>query len=122
MEERDKLYQNDNGEWRLYGHKIKCTQNGVQEEKLTDDIEFYEKFAEVNPDFVIDEVTTITYSEEQLARLGEVQGLGYKDFDEIYDYVLDGTIKSNSEIFAPKVVSQTRADTDYIAIMTGVSL
>ena len=76
----------------------------MQEEKYTDDVGFYEKFAEANSNFTIDEVTAIIYSEEQMARLGEVQGLPFKHFDEISEYVLDGKLNINSEIFMSKAL------------------
>ena len=102
MREKKELYQLENGEWALYPHLITCTDRGVQEQKYVDDLEYYEVYKELYDDFVIDSVQQITYTTEQLLRLGEVQELKYKDFDEIYDYVMNGNLKIDSKIFALK--------------------
>ncbi len=122
MNENKELYQHENGEWALYPHLITCTHKGIQEQKYTDDIDFYEVFEEMYDDFTIDEVKELSYSEEQLARLNEVRKLKYSDFDEIYNYVMEGTIKLDSKILTVKTIGQNRADIDYIAIMTGVEI
>lgn len=122
MQEKKELYQLENGQWALYPYLITCTDKGVQEKKYTDDIGYYEACEELYSDFVIDEVGETLYTEEQLARLNDVQGLKYKDFDEIYDYVINGIVKIDSNIFAVKVAEQNRSDIDYLSIMMGVEL
>ena len=122
MQEDRELYQRENGEWALYTNLITCTTRGVQEQKYADDVAFYEAFEELHNDFTINEVQALSYSDEQIARLGEVQGLKYKDFDEIYDYVIDGKLKIDSKIFAAKIAERNRADIDYLAIMMEVEL
>lgn len=122
MEEKKELYQNNNGKWCLYPYLITCTDKGIQEEKYTDDIAHFEAFEELYDNFVINEVTAIDYSAEQLSRLNEIQGFKYKDFDEIYDYVMHGTIKIDSKIFSSKILDRNRADIDYMSIMLGVEL
>lgn len=122
MEEKKELYQLENGEWVLYPYLLTCTDKGTQEKKYTDDVAFYETFANENANFTIDEVVAVDYNVEQLARLNEVQGLKYKDFDEIHDYVINGNLKSDSKVFAIKVAEQNRADIDYLSIMAGVEL
>lgn len=116
------LYQRENGEWTLYSYLITCTDKGAQEQKYTDDVSFYEAFQELHDDFIIDLVNQMVYTDEQLSRLIEVQGLKYEDYDEIYDYVMTGKIRSDSKIFAAKIAEQNRADIDYLAIMGGVEL
>lgn len=122
MQEMRELYQLEDGKWVLYPYLVTCTDNGVQEQKYIDDLEFYESYKELYNGFTIDDVQQMAYTEEQLARLAEVQGMKYKDFDEICDYVMTGNIKTDSKIFAVKVAEQTRADIDYLSIMTGVEL
>ena len=122
MQEMRELYQLEDGKWVLYPYLVTCTDNGVQEQKYIDDLEFYESYKELYNGFTIDDVQQMAYTEEQLARLAEVQGMKHKDFDEIYDYVMTGNIKTDSKIFAVKVAEQTRADIDYLSIMTGVEL
>lgn len=122
MSAKLELYQRENGEWALYPYRIECTHKGIKEQKFTDDIEFYETFEEMHDDFTINRVEDVTHSNEQLERLQEVQGSKYKDYDEIYDYIMNGNLKTNSQIFATKITEQNRADIDYISIMTGVEL
>lgn len=102
MQEKTKLYIKDNGEWALCPYIIRYTHKSEQVEQLTDDVSWFEKFAEKWEDFKINEVVELEYTNEQLNRLSEVQGLSAKHFDEISDYVIDGTIKIDSEIFADK--------------------
>lgn len=122
MQENKELYQRDSGEWTLYPYLITCTDKGVQEQKYTDDVAYYESYMALHSDFTIDSVQQMEYSVEQLSRLSEVQGFMYKDFDEIYDYVMNGNLRIDSKIFAVKIVEQNRADIDYLSIMTGVDL
>lgn len=122
MQEMRELYQLEDGKWVLYPYLVTCTDNGVQEQKYIDDLEFYESYKELHDGFTIEDVQELTYTGEQLLRLNEIQGLSYKDYDEIYDYVMTGNIKTDSKIFAVKVAEQTRADIDYLSIMTGVEL
>ena len=122
MQEKKELYQLENGEWALYSHLITCTDRGTQEQKYTDNTSYYEAYEELYDDFTIEEVQQITYTDVQLLRLNEVQGLKYKDFDEIYDYVMNGNLIIDSKIFAVKISERNRADIDYISIMTGVDL
>lgn len=122
MQENKELYQLENGEWALYPYLITCTDRGTQEQKHADDIGYYEACEQLYGDFTINEVVNMTYTDEQIARLQEVRGMKYRDFDEIYDYVLNGDIKIDSKIFAVKVAERNRADIDYISIMTGVEL
>jgi len=122
MQEGKELYQRENGEWALYTNLITCTTRGVQEQKYADDVAFYEAFEELHDGFMIDEVQVLSYSDEQIARLGEVQGMEYKDFDEIYNYVINGNLKIGSKIFAAKIAERNRADIDYLAIMAEVEL
>lgn len=123
MQEKRELYQLENGKWLLYRNLITCTDKGVQEQKYTDDVSFYEAYKKLHTDdFTIDDVQKIEYTEEQLTRLSEVQGLKYKDFDEIYDYVMSGKLRIDTKLFANKIAERNRADIDYLAIMGGVNL
>ncbi len=122
MQENKELYQRENGEWALYTDLITCSHNGLQETKYTDDVAHYEVFRILYPAFVINSVQELQYDPEQLARLAEVQGLEYKDYDEIYDYVMHGNLRIDSKVFAAKIAEQNRADIDYLSIMTGVDL
>lgn len=122
MQEDRELYQREDREWALYPYLITCTDKGTQEQKYTDDVGYYDAFEELHDGFMIDEVQALSYSDEQIARLGEVQGMEYKDFDEIYDYVISGNLKIGSKIFAVKIAERNRADIDYLAIMVEVEL
>ena len=122
MQENKELYQRDSGESTLYPYLITCTDKGVQEQKYTDDVAYYDSYKKIHSDFIIDSVQQMTYTEEQLSRLDEIQGLKYKDFDEIYDYVINGHLRNGSKIFAAKIAERNRADIDYLAIMTEVKL
>lgn len=102
------LYQKDNGEWALYPCIIRYTHKGEQVEKLTDDVSWFEKFAEKWEDFEINEVVELEYTQEQLDRLAEVQGIETKHFDEIYDYIMDGNIRVDSDVFAKKNIARLR--------------
>lgn len=114
MQEKKELYQRENGEWALYPYKITCTDRRLQEQKYTDDISYYETYEELYNDFTIDEVKQLAYSDEQRERLSEVQGFKYKDFDEIYDYVINGDVKEDSVIFAIKNVAKLKAENDLL--------
>ena len=96
------LYQKDNGEWALYPYIVRYTHKEEKVEQLTDDVEWFNKFADKWEDFTIDEVVELEYTQEQLDRLAEVQGIEAKHFNEIYDYVLNGNISVDSEVFAKK--------------------
>ena len=122
MQEKRELYQNENGEWVLYAYLITCTDHEVQENKYTDEVSYYEAFEGLHDDFTIDAIQELLYTDEQKTRLNEVQGLKYKDFDEIYDYVINGNLKIDSKIFALKALERNRADVDYLSIMMGVNL
>lgn len=122
MQEKKELYQRENGEWALYQYLITCTDKDLREQKYTDDVTFYKAYEELYDDFIINEAQQMTYASEQMTRLGEVQGFKYKDFDEIYDYVINGNLKRDSNIFAIKINEKNRADIDYISIMMGVEL
>lgn len=102
MQEAIELYLKDNSEWALYPYIIRYTHKGEQVEQLTDDVEWFNKFADKWEDFTIDEVVELEYTQEQLDRLAEVQGIEAKHFNEIYDYVLNGNISVDSEVFAKK--------------------
>lgn len=122
MEEKKELYQRENGEWVLFPYLITCTDKNVQEQKYTDDVGYYEVFEELYDDFTINNIQELSYTGDKFLRLSEVQGLKCEDFDEIYDYVMNGNLRPNSKIFTAKVLEQSRADIDYISIMTGVGL
>ena len=122
MQENKELYQRENGEWALYPYLITCTDKGVREQKFTDDVAHYEAFRMLYPAFVINSVQEMKYTPDQLARLAEVQGLEYKHYDEIYDYVMHGNLRIDSKVFAVKIAEQNRADIDYLSIMTEVEL
>jgi len=122
MQEYKELYQRENGEWALYTDLIVCSHNGLQETKYTDDVAHYEAFGMLYPAFVINSVQEMKYTPDQLARLAEVQGLQYGDFDEIYDYVINGNLRNDSKIFTTKIAERNRADIDYLAIVTEVEL
>lgn len=102
----EKLYLKDNSEWALYPYIIRYTHKGEQVEQLTDDVEWFNKFADKWEDFTIDEVVELEYTQEQLDRLAEVQGIEAKHFNEIYDYVLNGNISVDSEVFAKKKIQE----------------
>lgn len=102
MQEKIELYLKDNGEWALYPYIIRYTHKEEKVEQLTDDVEWFNKFADKWEDFTIDEVVELEYTQEQLDRLAEVQNIPVKHFDEISDYVINGIIRVDSEIFADK--------------------
>ena len=102
MQEKIELYLKDNGEWALYPYIVRYTHKEEKVEQLTDDVEWFNKFADKWEDFTIDEVVELEYTQEQLDRLAEVQGIEAKHFNEIYDYVLNGNISVDSEVFAKK--------------------
>lgn len=106
MQEQKELYRQDNGMWGLYPYIINCTDNGVQEQKYDADKSFYEKMADKRSNFILDEVTEINYTPEQISRLEEVQGLQYKDYEEIYNYVMHGTVEPNSKIFTVRNIAK----------------
>ena len=106
MKMLEKLYIKDNGEWALYPYIIRYTHKGEQVEQMTDDVEWLNKFADKWEDFTIDEVVELEYTQEQLDRLAEVQGIEAKHFNEIYDYVLNGNISVDSEVFAKKKIQE----------------
>jgi len=99
MQEQKELYRQDNGMWGLYPYIINCTDNGVQEQKYDADKTFYEKMAEKRSNFILNEVIEIEYTPEQIIRLEEVQGIDYKHYDELYDYVINGIVRADSKIF-----------------------
>lgn len=119
---QNELYQNDNGEWALCRYKIKYTQNGEQVEQLTDDKTWFETFATMHSNFKIDEVTELTYTDEQKARLTEIQRISPKYYDELYDYVMNGKIKTDSGIFAEKNLegTVTKIGQQITSLMLGV--
>ena len=108
MQEKIELYLKDNGEWALYPHIVRYTHKEEKVEQLTDDVEWFNKFADKWEDFTIDEVVELEYTQEQLDRLAEVQGIETKHFDEIYDYIMDGNIRVDSDVFAKKNIARLR--------------
>lgn len=82
------LYQTNN-EYALYPYKV--TMNG--EEHYTDSPDWYTTFAKVHGgECVVEEAM---YTQEQLNRLSDIQGLKYSpDFD---DYVINGIIPQTGE-------------------------
>lgn len=108
MQEAIELYLKDNSEWALYPYIIRYTHKGEQVEQLTDDVEWFNKFADKWEDFTIDEVVELEYTQKQLDRLAEVQGIETKHFDEIYDYIMDGNIRVDSDVFAKKNIARLR--------------
>lgn len=122
MQEKKELYQREDGGWALYPYLITCTDRGVQEQKYTDDIDYYRAYEEFYDDFVINKVEELSYTDEQIARLAETRNLKYCDYDEIYDYVINGIVNFNNKIFAVKNVEKNRADIDYMSIMMEVEL
>lgn len=118
MEENKKLYQLESGEWALYPYLIACTDKGQQEQKYVDDIDYYETYEKLYDDFTIEKIEHLAYSDEQLERLAEIQEMKYKDFDEIYDYVMGGVVKDDSLIFATKVVTKLQAQLKTVSAAT----
>ena len=108
MQEKIEIYQKDNGEWALYPYIVRYTHKEEKVEQLTDDVEWFNKFADKWEDFTIDEVVELEYTQEQLDRLAEVQGIETKHFDEIYDYIMDGNIRVDSDVFAKKNIARLR--------------
>lgn len=82
------LYQKNN-EYALYPYK--ATANG--EDHYTDNPEWYQTFAKMHGGTC--EVEEVTYTQEQLNRLSDIQGL--KHSSEFNDYVLNGTIPQTGE-------------------------
>lgn len=121
MQEMKELYQNYNGKWKLFTYKIKCTDKNEQEEKYTDDLTFYEACAQMNESFTLDESIELSYTAEQLARLNEAQGIKYEHYDEVYDYVINGTVKADSKVFVVKNM-QTLQDTVDTLIITSLGV
>lgn len=111
------LYKKDDGSWGLYKHLVRCTNDGVQEEKYDDDLEFYNSFAAMHANFTLDSVTSMTYTPEQLSRLNEVSGIGYEHYDEVYDYVVNGIAKADSKIFAVNNITTLRKTVDSLILL-----
>lgn len=116
MQEMKELYQADNGEWKLFTHKIKCTDENQQEEKYTDDLNFYETYAQMHEGFALDEAIELSYTTEQLARLKEAQGIKYEHYDEVYDYVISGIVKADSKVFVVKNMKMLQDTVDTLII------
>lgn len=110
MQEKRELYINDTGAWSLYPYLITCTDDGQQVQKYDDDIEFYERMVGSRSDFKLDEVIRTEYTSDQTARLEEVQGIEYRHYDEIYDYVMEGIIQSDSVVFANKNMAKLKEE------------
>ena len=108
MQEKIELYLKDNGEWALYPYIVRYTRKEEKVEQLTDDVEWFNKFADKWEDFTIDEVVELEYTQEQLDRLAEVQNIPVKHFDEISDYVINGIIRVDSDVFAKKNIARLR--------------
>lgn len=118
MEENKKLYQLESGEWALYPYLITCTDKGQREQKYVDDIDYYEAYEKLYDDFAIEKTEHLSYSDEQIGRLAEIQEMKYKDFDEIYNYVMSGAVKDDSLIFATKVVTKLQAQLKTVSAAT----
>lgn len=99
-----KLYKNDRGEWALYPYHVKYTHDGIQQEQLADNPEWYRVFAEQWADYVIDDILPIVYDENQNERLKEIQGMPSENYDELSEYVLNGNTDAKSKIFIVKKV------------------
>lgn len=121
MQEMKELYQADNGEWKVFSHKIKCTDKNEHEEKYTDDLSFYETYAQMHESFTLDESIELSYTAEQLARLNEAQGIKYENYNEVYNYVIDGIVKADSKVFVVKNM-QTLQDTVDTLIITSLGV
>ena len=133
MQEKRELYINDTGAWSLYPYLITCTDDGQQVQKYDDDIEFYERMVGSRSDFKLDEVIRTEYTSDRTARLEEVQGIEYRHYDEVYDYVMEGIIQSDSVVFANKNMAKLKHEntmlegtvmelTNILAMVTGGAL
>lgn len=69
------LYRKD-GEWHLAPLKVKYKQHGETLEQYTNSKKWWEDFAKKWDHTKIIEFKDVTYSEEQLGRLNEIQEIG----------------------------------------------
>jgi len=86
-----------NGEWALCPHKVKYEQRGKVLEQYTHDKKWWIDFADKWDHTKIIEFTEITYTDEQLARLTEIQHI--KEGFEYYAacYVLENKFPNELE-------------------------
>ena len=59
---------------------------------------------------ILDEVIEMDYTPEQIIRLEEVQGIDYKHYDELYDYVINGIVRADSKIFTVRNIVKLDQD------------
>ncbi len=87
------LYKTHDG-WRLPERTVIYTQNGqtIEQPVGEEGIEWWQQFADKWEHTEIIEFTELHYTDEQLARLGEVQNIGEGYTAECESYVIDGTI------------------------------
>lgn len=86
-----------NGEWALSPFKVKYKQHGEALEQFTHDKQWWNDFAAKWEHSEILEFEDVSYSEEQKARLEEVQGIGEGFEYYAARYVLDGTFPDQLE-------------------------
>lgn len=91
------MLQRNDGKLEFPKHRIKYTQHGRPLEALTSDLEWWVKFEELWSHTEINLIEDLNYTDEQLARLEEIQFLD-NGFEHIgYRYALDGVFPDEYE-------------------------
>lgn len=100
MQENPILVHKDNGKWEMVSHKVKYAEHGITNESYTSNPDWYEKFAQIHDYFQLIEVVEMTYTDEQIERLHEVEEMTNLSDNVINNYVINGIIGEGLEIFA----------------------
>lgn len=89
------IYRN-NGRWELAKFLVKYSDRGYAREDYVDSPLYLQAFANRWDHVVINEITEVEPTEEQIARFNKISGFP-EDFKDVYaQYVLDGTFIESS--------------------------
>ena len=110
--------------WELPTRTVRYTRDGKEFEQIMGDEgeQWWYDFAEKWPETTISEFTDLHYTEEQLARLAEIQDVEGQYQEELEGYVLDGVIP-DIPFFAPKpeeVAAQTLLNTEFLVVLAEI--
>ena len=86
-------------EWGLFTHKVEYVENGTEQVAYTNDPSWYQTFEQMHSNFNVVNITEVTYTSEQLARLEEIKNMSITD-TVANDYVIEGIHGDGLEMFA----------------------
>jgi len=111
--------------WELPTRTVRYTRDGKEFDQIMgdEDEQWWHDFAQQWPETTIIEFADLHYTEEQLARLAEIQEVEAQYQEELERYVMDGIIP-DIPFFAPKpeeVQAQILLNTEFLVILAEIN-